>query len=273
MTPFLCYCLHMSISDKKVAIHWFRKGLRLHDNPGLIHACKSTNKVYPVFCIDPHFAKPDIVGVNRYNFLLETLDDLDKNLRTLGSRLFILRGKPEDMLSKFAINWGVSLITYEKDIEPYARIRDAKIDEIMAKLNIDVKSFCSHTIHDVEEYLNAANGCKPNSYGSFCKIFQKLGKPRPSFESPKTAQLGEFSENELLDNLFDVPTLREMGYFESPTSQFKGGETEALCRLKNLVIDRPSWVRSFEKPNTSPNSLSPSTTVSSHFSNAFPLFI
>ena len=28
-------------------------------------------KVYPVFVLDPHFAKPEFVGVLRYNFLLE----------------------------------------------------------------------------------------------------------------------------------------------------------------------------------------------------------
>lgn len=59
------------------AIHWFRKGLRIHDNPSLLAACTSSLKVYPIFIIDPWFAKPDKVGINRYSFLLESLTDLD----------------------------------------------------------------------------------------------------------------------------------------------------------------------------------------------------
>jgi cryptochrome len=42
---------------------------------------------------------------------------------------------------------------------------------------------------------------------------------------------------------------------------FLGGETEALRRLNEMVNQRPNWVVNFAKPNTSPNSLEPSTTV------------
>ena len=41
---------------------------------------------------------------------------------------------------------------------------------------------------------------------------------------------------------------------------YSGGETEALKRF-NLKFSNESWICSFEKPNTSPNSLKPATTV------------
>ena len=37
------------------AIHWFRKGLRLHDNPALLKACEGSSELYPVFVLDPWF--------------------------------------------------------------------------------------------------------------------------------------------------------------------------------------------------------------------------
>eukprot|EP01031_Cornospumella_fuschlensis_P039147 gene39147-47629_t len=43
------------MSSKRVSLHWFRKGLRLHDNPALLGAIKQTDHLYPVFCLDPHF--------------------------------------------------------------------------------------------------------------------------------------------------------------------------------------------------------------------------
>jgi cryptochrome len=67
----------MSTKKHSAAIHWFRKGLRLHDNPSLLEACTTSTTVYPIFIIDPWFAKPDKVGINRYAFLLEALADLD----------------------------------------------------------------------------------------------------------------------------------------------------------------------------------------------------
>ena len=72
-------------------IHWFRKGLRLHDNPALIKAFDLSLPVYPIFVMDPHFAKPDVIGINRYSFVLESLRDLDNSLRTLGAFIFVLR--------------------------------------------------------------------------------------------------------------------------------------------------------------------------------------
>ena len=37
-------------------------------------------------------------GVNRIQFLLESLSDLDSNLRKLGSRLLVLKGEPGEVL-------------------------------------------------------------------------------------------------------------------------------------------------------------------------------
>ena len=52
-------------------------------------------------------------------------------------------------------------------------------------------------------------------------------------------------------------------------SLISGGETEALRRMTEKVSARPAWVCQFQKPDTSPNSLEPSTTVS----NALSLFL
>ena len=68
------------------SIHWFRKGLRLHDNPALLAAYEGASEVWPVFILDPWFVSNARVGINRWRFLLQTLEDLDKNLRKLKSR-------------------------------------------------------------------------------------------------------------------------------------------------------------------------------------------
>ena len=86
---------------------WFRKGIRIHDNPALEHASKGSDYLYPVFVIDPHYMEPDpkasspgsnLAGVNRIRFLLESLADLDSSLQRLGSRLLVLKGEPSEVL-------------------------------------------------------------------------------------------------------------------------------------------------------------------------------
>ena len=74
---------------------WFRKGLRLHDNPALLAACEGgASAVQPIFVLDPWFLKPEKVGANRLRFLLESLEDLDVSLKERGSSLLVLHGNP-----------------------------------------------------------------------------------------------------------------------------------------------------------------------------------
>ena len=61
-------------------IYWFRKALRLHDNPSLMAALKSSpDALYPVFILDPKYARTMRVGGNRWNFLY-VIPWLDLNL-------------------------------------------------------------------------------------------------------------------------------------------------------------------------------------------------
>lgn len=48
------------------SVHWFRKGLRLHDNPALQEALNGADTVRCVYILDPWFAGSAIVGVNRW---------------------------------------------------------------------------------------------------------------------------------------------------------------------------------------------------------------
>jgi deoxyribodipyrimidine photo-lyase len=83
----------------KTAIVWFKTDLRLNDNETLISAIAQCESIIPVYCIDDaHFTKTTFgfqkTGAFRAQFLFESLVDLDKNLRELGSGLTILQGNP-----------------------------------------------------------------------------------------------------------------------------------------------------------------------------------
>ena len=139
-------------------IHWFRKGLRLHDNPALIAAIESKLELCPIFILDPWFVENARVGQNRWRFLQQSLADLDSQLKSLGSRLFVMRGSPEDVFKDLFKKWQVRKLTYESDTEPYAKTRDEKINQIAAAHNIEVVSKVSHTLHDVNDIIKKNKG-------------------------------------------------------------------------------------------------------------------
>ena len=89
------------VEDRKMkTLYWFRKALRVQDNPSLVKSIIDSTHLDPVFCIDPWFVSSGKVGVNRMGFLLESLTDLDINLRKLGSRLIVLHGNPVEVIPK-----------------------------------------------------------------------------------------------------------------------------------------------------------------------------
>ena len=144
--------------------------------------------------------------------------------------------------------------------------------EIMQQKGVQVATHSTHTLFDPEHYLaNCKQGKAPNTYVSFQQLFANMGEVRTDVEAPTFDMVPSVNGELLTDRKFDVPSLQDMGYVEgssqrgnsiTPTTPFKGGESEALRRLQIYVASRPAWVRSFAKPDTAPNSLEPSTTVS-----------
>lgn len=65
--------------------------------------------------------------LHRTAFLLESLKDLDEQLREKGSRLFVARGKPEDVLPGLFEKWDVTKLTFEADFEPRSLQRDREV--------------------------------------------------------------------------------------------------------------------------------------------------
>lgn len=75
----------------KTVIHWFRKGLRIHDNPSLAAAVQLVlsdphTVLRPIFILDPGILKWLRVGPNRWRFLQQSLEQLDANLKGINSR-------------------------------------------------------------------------------------------------------------------------------------------------------------------------------------------
>ena len=86
----------------KRVLHWFRRDLRLSDNTALFQACRQAQHVIPVFILEDAFRTGPDVGAGRLAFLLRSLDELQKNLRALGSDLILRHGKSESVIPLLA---------------------------------------------------------------------------------------------------------------------------------------------------------------------------
>lgn len=70
----------------------------------------------------------------------------------LDCRLFVVRGKPEDVFPKLFKKWKVTKLTYEYDTEPYSLSRDKAVSALATDHGVDVVYKISHTLYDIERY-------------------------------------------------------------------------------------------------------------------------
>jgi len=190
---------------------------------------------------------------------------LDTQLKEKNSRLFVARGQPVDTLKELIVKWDIKLIAFEHDTEPYSMSRDQSVRELCLKLGVKVHTDVSHTLYDPNKIKEAGKGKVPTKYQGHLTLMEKLGPP------PKPLEVPDFSKIDAHDEKFgaelDLPTLAEIDLSEEKDCgprKFPGGESEALKRLEATMKNK-EWVAKFEKPNTSPNSLQPSTTVLSPY--------
>lgn len=263
------------MSSGSASLMWFRKGLRIHDNPALEYASKGAKFVYPVFVVDPHYMEPDPTafspgssraGLNRIRFLLESLVDLDLSLKKLGSRLLVFKGEPSEILIRCLQEWDVNKLCFEYDTDPYYQALDMKVKDYASTAGIEVFSPVSHTLFNPADIIQKNGGKPPLTYQSFLKLAGQpswASSPLPvSLSSlPPVGDVGNFEISE-------VPTVEELGYKgygQEELSPFRGGESEALKKLRESINDK-EWVANFEKPKGDPSAyLTPATTVLSPY--------
>lgn len=274
-----------------VSMHWFRKGLRLHDNPALASALakanhsggeKGTGKFVAVYVLDGNCYQLKHCSPLRANFLIESLQDLDASLRELGSRLYVSSGDPVSVLPALWAKFGVTHLTFEEDEtgEPYAFLRDESILRLCREREMHVETFRSETLFPLDAYAQKARSKVPGTMGAFQRVFGDMGPvPRP-LEAPSKKDFGSLNNHHLSDwqdqmkppnkptelpwprsqPKTKVTPLWNVKDCENLTPIVRGGESRALHQLKKHMANS-LWVAAFEKPKTSCTALDkPSTT-------------
>ncbi|KAI1890739.1 hypothetical protein AGOR_G00156730 [Albula goreensis] len=245
------------------SIHWFRKGLRLHDNPALREAVRGAGTVRCVYFLDPWFAGSSNLGVNRWRFLLQCLEDLDASLRKLNSRLFVIRGQPANVFPRLFKEWKISRLTFEYDSEPFGKERDAAIRKLAMEAGVEVIVKTSHTLYDLDRIIELNGGQPPLTYKRFQTLISRMDPPELPVEPLSDAFMGRCVTPVADDHSdkYGVPSLEELGFDTEglASAVWPGGETEALTRIERH-LERKAWVANFERPRMNANSLLASPT-------------
>ncbi len=114
-------------------IFWFRRDLRLADNPALA-AAAAAGPVLGAFIVDPMLWKP--AGDARRAFLGASLAALDT---TMGGNLTVGSGSPAEVLSRMAADAGASTVVATADHGPYGARRDEAVAAALAARGVTLE--------------------------------------------------------------------------------------------------------------------------------------
>jgi deoxyribodipyrimidine photo-lyase len=125
----------------RYSVVWFKRDLRVADHAALQAAAKR-GPVLCLYVIEPSvWAQPDAAH-QHYQFLLESLRDLDADLRRLGGQLHVVAGEFVDVLARlFIANPFSSVVAHEETGNDITYKRDLVVGQWCKSHNVEFHEF------------------------------------------------------------------------------------------------------------------------------------
>jgi deoxyribodipyrimidine photo-lyase len=128
------------------ALVWFRRDLRLADNPAWAAATAEHDEVAALFVLDRRLLSD--AGSMRQNLLFANLCALDEELRQLGGCLTVESGDPARIVPTAA--GGHDAVVWNRDYSPFSRRRDKAV---AAGIKPKIETFDGNVVHAPEVVL------------------------------------------------------------------------------------------------------------------------
>jgi deoxyribodipyrimidine photo-lyase len=106
----------------KRSIFWFRRDLRLADNPALLAAFDEADEVVPLFIMDDEIAER--AGEHRNAYLAASLKALNESL---GGNLLVISGKPTEVIADVMKRYKATSVHCAFPYAPYGNSRDDEL--------------------------------------------------------------------------------------------------------------------------------------------------
>lgn len=212
------------------ALVWYRRDLRVHDQPALCAALDAHDHVVPVFCLDDRLLHGRHASGPRTQFLLESLADLDGSLRERGAALVVRHGRPERELVALAREAGAEAIFYTMDVSPFARERGRRAIDAFVDAGLDVSAHPGLTVIDDVATLRTQAGSSYTVFSPFWRAWLGVER-RDVLPAPREVALVPGVDSGR------IPSLSDLGLEQEVSDPPPGGEEAGRRRMQE-------WLRS-----------------------------
>lgn len=209
-------------------IVWFRRDLRLSDQPALAAAVARGAPVIPVYILDDDTPKHRKMGGASRWWLHHSLTALDAELQKLGSKLILRTGKSDAVLCALAAETNASAIHCIRHYEPWWRNAEKAVANGLPK-------GCTFICHDGNYLLPAGSvttgsGGQYKIYTPFMRaLWQHMPPPVPHPAPTKIAAPDNWPDSDSLSAWNLLPT--KPNWSEGMDEMWTPGEAGAKHRL------------------------------------------
>jgi len=221
------------MSDTDIAIAWFRRDLRLADNPALSAACERARHVVALYVHAPEEDGEWAPGGASRWWLHQSLVRLDESLRARGGSLTIRRGGSLATLLAVARETGATQVYWNRLYDPARVAEDTRIKGALREAGLHCESFNAALLHEPWE-VRTGQGDPYRVFTPFWKTCAARldALPRPLPAPPAITAPAPPVTSLRLDDLELRPRIRwDAGLHEAWTP----GESGALAQLESFA--------------------------------------
>lgn len=168
-------------------ILWFRRDLRLDDNPALCAAAKTGLPITPIFIEDCEDSEANAEGAASQWWLHQSLEALSKSINKEGGSLVLRRGKASDCLKTLISETGAKAVFWNRRYEPWCVARDTEIKTDLTENDIACHSFAADMLAEPWEIKTGA-GKSFSVFSPFWKALLASSFPETPHDQPASVR-------------------------------------------------------------------------------------
>ncbi len=221
-----------NLSPDKPIIVWFRRDLRLHDNPAIHRAVESGKPVIALYIYETDLSRK--TGGASDWWLYHSLSSLKADLSKAGLDLHIRKGKAQDEINTLLNASGADHIVWNRRYKKGDRDRDAEIKSALKDDGVTVETFRANLLSEPWEI-------ETKSGSGYYKVFTpywRAAKDQIEVAEPIPAPTNTSAYDNLsggldIDDLKLLPTNPNWG--EKMAPYWEPGEAGAATALEDFL--------------------------------------
>ncbi|MBA3681843.1 MAG: deoxyribodipyrimidine photo-lyase [Bacteroidetes bacterium] len=193
---------------KEVTLFWFRRDLRLQDNAGMYYALRENKNILPVFIFDKTILDQlEDKHDRRVDFIHQAITHINEELISFGSTLNVFYSTPQEVFKQLIKAYSIKNVYTNHDYEPYAKERDEEIKQLLAKHNIEFKTYKDQCFFEKDE-VTKDDGKPYTVFTPYANKWKKKLKPFYYKAYPTKKYFRNFAKL----NAKEIPSLQKIGF-------------------------------------------------------------